>query len=88
MRELHNLPVREFQRVVLNARIVNVDLPKPCHLVTYMSFTKYAKSLEIKHIIFEGELCSGQEANSQVRRTVVNYELGAMLADGGKATRH
>ena len=87
MRQLYKLPVREFKRVVLNVRIGNIDLLKACDFVIYLSFAKKAKAAEIRYIIFESEFRSGQQADSDVGRTVVNYELGTVLPDGCKATR-
>src|SRR3984893_6859852 len=34
MREQHDLAIRELKGIMVRVRIVQVDLPEPCHLVT------------------------------------------------------
>ena len=84
--DLQNLPIREFQRIVLNVRIVHVDLPEACNLVIHTRFTKKAEGPIVLDILVEGQLRSGQQAHRNPGWTVMNYELGTELADGGKAT--
>jgi hypothetical protein len=43
VRELQNLPIRELQRIVLDVRIVHIDLPKACDFVIH---TRIAKETE------------------------------------------
>src|SRR5262249_61284073 len=86
LRDLQNLPIREFQRIVLNVRIVDIDLPKASNLVIHTGLTEKAESAVVPDIVVEGEFRSGQQADRHLGRTVMNYKPGAMLADRGKAT--
>jgi hypothetical protein len=86
-RELQNLPIWEFQRIVLNVRIVHIDLPKACDLVIHTGFAKKAEGAIVPDIVVESQFRSGQQADRHPGWTVMNYELGTELADGGKATR-
>ena len=87
LRNLQNLPIREFQRIVLNVRIVHIDLPKACDLVIYTGLAKKAEGAIVPDILVEGQFRSGQQANRHLGWTVMNYKLGTILPDGGKATR-
>ena len=84
--DLQNLPIWEFQRVVLNMRVVHVDLPEACDLVIHTRLAKKAEGPIVPDILVKGQLRSGQQADRNPGWTVVNYELGTELADGGKAT--
>src|SRR5262249_55591426 len=84
LRDLHNLPVWEFQCIVMNVRIVYIDLPKARHLVIHTSLAK--ETAVVPDLIVEGQFRSGQQADRHLGRTVMNYELGTELSDGGKTT--
>ncbi len=86
LRELQNLPIWEFQRIVLNVRIVHIDLPKACDLVIHTGFAKKAEGAVVADIVVEGQFGSGQQADRHIGWTVMNYELGTELPNGGKAT--
>jgi hypothetical protein len=80
------LPIWELQRIVLNVRIVPIDLPKACDLVIHTSLAKKAEGALIPDIVVEGQFRSGQQADRHLGWTVMNYEFGTELPDGGKAT--
>ena len=86
LRDLQNLPIWEFQRIVLNVLIVHIDLPKACHLVIHTGLAKKAEGAVVPDIVVEGQFRSGQQADRHLGWTVMNYELGTVLPDGGKAT--
>ena len=85
LRDLQNLPIWEFQRIVLNVRIVHIDLPKARNLVIYMGLAKKAEGAVVPDIVVEGQFRSGQQADRHLGWTVMNYELGTALPNGGKA---
>jgi hypothetical protein len=85
LRDLQNLPIWKFQRIVLNVRIVHIDLPKACDLVIHTSLAKKAEGALIPDIVVEGQFRSGQQADRHLGWTVMNYELGTALPNGGKA---
>jgi hypothetical protein len=87
LRELQNLPIWEFQRVVLNVRIIHIDLPEACHLVANTGLAKQAERTVVPDVVIERQFRSGQQANRDLGWTVMNDELGTVLPDGGKATR-
>src|SRR5215469_5243717 len=87
LRELKNLAIGEFQRIVLNVRIVHIDLPKACDLVIHTGLAKKAEGAVVADIVVEGQFRSGQQTDRDLGWTVMNYELGTALPDGGKATR-
>jgi hypothetical protein len=84
LRELQNLPIWEFQRVVLNMRIVHIDLPEASDLVLHTRLAK--KAAVVPDLVVEGEFRSRQQADRHLGWTVMDDELGTMLPDGGKAT--
>src|SRR5215472_9109050 len=84
LRELHNLAIREFQRVVLNVRNVQIDLPEARDLVLHTGLAK--KAAVVADLIVEGQFRSGQQADRHLGGSVMNDELGTKLSDGGKAT--
>src|SRR5436853_6164835 len=86
LRNLQNLPIWEFQRIVLNVRIVHIDLPKASDLVVHTPVAKKAEGVIVSDIVIEGQFRSGQEADRHLRWIVMNYELGTVLPDGSKAT--
>jgi len=85
LRQLHNLPIWEFHRIVLNVRIVQSDLPKACDLMIHTGIPKKAEGAIVPDVVVKGQFRSGQEANRHLGWTVMNYELGTVLADGGEA---
>src|SRR5829696_8780378 len=85
LRDFQNLPIWKFQRIVLNVRIVHIDLPKTCDLVIHTSLAKKAEGALVLDIIVEGQFRSGQQADRHFGWTVMNYELGTALPNGGKA---
>src|SRR4051812_44411266 len=84
LRDLQKLPIWKFQRIVLNVRIVHFDLSKTCDLVIHTSLAKKAKGAFVPDIILERQFRSGQQADRHLGWTVVNYELGTVLPNGGK----
>src|SRR5215469_1248566 len=86
LRELKNLAIGEFQRIVLNVRIVHIDLPKACDFVIHTRLEKRAEGAVVPALVVEGHFCSGQQADRHLGWIVMNYELGTVLPDGGKAT--
>jgi hypothetical protein len=85
--DLQNLPIGEFQRVVLNMRIVEIDLPKAGDPVIHMGLAEEAEGAVVPDIVVEGQLRPGQQADRHLGCAVVNDELGTALSDGGKGTR-
>src|SRR5262249_19159050 len=87
LRELENLPIWEFQRIVLNVRIVDIDLPKAGDLVIHTRLAKKAEGAVVPDlVVVEGQFRSGQQADRHLGWIVMNYELGTVLPDRGKAT--
>src|SRR5579864_4297299 len=84
--DFQNLPIWEFQRVVLNVRIVHIDLPKACDLVIHTGLAKKPEGAIVLDVVVEGQFRSGQQADRHPGWSVMNYELGTELADGGKTT--
>src|SRR5690348_5566130 len=85
LRELENLSIREFQRVVLNVWVIHIDLPKSCDLVVHTSIAKETKRAVVPDFVVKGQLRPGQQADRHLGRTVMNYELGTEFPDGGEA---
>ncbi len=56
---LQNLPIEEFQRIVLNVRIVQIDLPKAGDLVIHAGLAKKAEGAVVPNLVVEGQLRSG-----------------------------
>jgi hypothetical protein len=50
-RNLHNLAVREFKRIVMRVWIGHIDLTKPCNLVTYTHLTEKAEGTLVLDIV-------------------------------------
>src|SRR5262252_6827545 len=73
--DLQNLPIWKFQRIVLNVRIVQIDLPKACDLVIHTGLAKKAEGAFISDIVVEGEFGPGQQADRHLGWTIMNYEL-------------
>src|SRR5215469_2931889 len=86
LRELKNLAIGEFQRIVLNVRIVHIDLPKACDLVIHTRLAKKAEGAVVPDLVGEGQFCSGQAADRPLGWIVLNYEPRTVLPDGRKAT--
>ena len=84
LRYFQNLPVWEFQSIVLKVWIVHIDLPKARNLVIHTGLAKKAEGAVVPDIVVEGQFRSGQQADRHLWWTVMNYELGAVLPDGGK----
>jgi hypothetical protein len=53
--------------------------------VIHTSLAKKAEGALIPDIVVEGQFRSGQQADRHLGWTVMNYELGTELPDGGKA---
>jgi len=85
LRELQNLPTWEFHRVVLNVRIVLIDLSKACDLVIHTGFAEKAEGAIVPDIVVKGQLRSGQQADRHLGWTVMNYKFSTVLAHGRKA---
>src|SRR4051794_11306958 len=85
LRDLQKLAIGKFQRIVLNVRIVHIDLPKTCDLVIHTSLAKKAEGTLVPDIIVEGHFRSGQQTDRHLGWTVMNDELGTALPNGGKA---
>jgi hypothetical protein len=85
LRELQNLPIWEFHRIVLNVRILKSDLTKACDLMFHKAIPKKAEAAIVPDIVVKGQFRSGQQANRHLGWSVMNYKLGTVLADGGKA---
>jgi hypothetical protein len=84
--ELQNLPVWEFQRIVVEVRIVHLDLAKTRNLVLDTARAKKAEGAVVPDLVVEGQFRSGQETDRHVGWwAVMNYELGTELPDGSKA---
>jgi hypothetical protein len=75
-RDQHDLAGREFQRIVVDMRIVHTDLPEPCDSLIYARLPEQAESAVIPNVIFECEFGAGNQAHSHVG-----------LADSGEASR-
>jgi hypothetical protein len=71
---------------VLNVRIVQIDLPKACHLVFHAGLTKKSEDAVVLDIVIEGEFRSGQQADRHLGWTVMDDEFGTVLPNGGEAT--
>src|SRR6516164_5362573 len=52
-RDLHNLAVREFKRVVMRVWIGHIDLAKPCNFVIYAHLTEKAEGTLVLDIVVE-----------------------------------
>ena len=52
-RNLHNLAVREFKRIVMRVWIGHIDLTKPSNLVIYAHFTEKAEGTLVLDIVVE-----------------------------------
>jgi hypothetical protein len=85
LRELQNLPIGEFQRVVLNVRITQLDLAKARDLVIDAGVAKETEGAVVPDLIVEGQFRPWQETNGHLGRRVMDHELGTVLPDGGKA---
>ena len=71
--ELHNLAVRKFKRVVMDVRIVHINLPKPCDPVIYMRLSEKPQGSLVLDVIVKRHLRAGKEADGHFG-----------FADGGK----
>jgi hypothetical protein len=80
------LSIWEFQRVVLNVPIVHIDLPEAGNLVIHMGLAKKTEGAVVPDFVIERQFRSGQKTNRDFGWTVMNYELGTVLPDGGKTT--
>ena len=70
----------------MNVRIVPIDFPKARDLVMHTGLAKKAEGAVVPDIVVERQFGSGQQADCHLWWTVMNYELGTELPDGGKAT--
>ena len=52
-RNLHNLAVREFKRIVMRVWISHIDLTKPCNLVIYAHLAEKAEDAIVLDIVVE-----------------------------------
>jgi hypothetical protein len=52
-RNLHNLAVREFKRIVMRVWIGHIDLTKPCNLVIYAHLTEKAEGTLVLDTVVE-----------------------------------
>ena len=86
LRDLQNLPIWEFQRIVLNVRIVHIDLPKACVFVSHTGLATKAEGAVVLDIVFEGQFRSGQQADRHLGWTIMYHELGTVLSDRSKTT--
>jgi hypothetical protein len=90
LRNLQNLPVREFQRIMLDVRIIYINLPEARDLVINTSLARKLNAKKtagavVLNVFVKGEFRSRQQADRQFRRAVMNYKLGAELTNGGEA---
>ena len=60
-RQLDDLAIRQFERVMVDARLVLIHLPKPGHLVREPFETEAIGGLALK-MFFKGKLCAGKQA--------------------------
>ena len=82
MREQHDLTVRELKCIVVRARIILIDLPKPRHLMVecglaFLEENKLEPSEHTFHFIFKADLGARKKAHGHVG-----------LFDRGKAACH
>ena len=56
-RQLDDLAIRQFERVMMDARLVLIHLPKPGHLVLEPFVTEAIGGLALK-IFLKGKLCA------------------------------
>ncbi|WP_319798018.1 hypothetical protein [Nitrobacter sp.] len=90
LRDFEDLSVGEFQSVVLNVRIVLVNLSEARHLMIHPRLAPelHAKKTELApepNIFVEGKFRSRQQADCQFRRTVMNDKLGTEFPHGNEA---
>jgi hypothetical protein len=61
--DLDDLPVREFNCVVVDARIAHVHLPKPCDFVMDSRFSEEAESALVLDLMVERQLRARKQAD-------------------------
>jgi hypothetical protein len=71
--DLHDPAVRKFKCVVMNVRIVQIDLPKPCDPMTCTRASEEVQEAFVLDVTVKRHLGAGKEANGHLR-----------FADGGK----
>jgi hypothetical protein len=64
--DLHNLAVRKFKRVVMNVRIVHINLPKSCDPVIYTRLSEQAQGAVVLDVIVKHQLRAGKEADGHL----------------------
>jgi hypothetical protein len=70
----HDLAAGKFQRVMVDVRIVHVDLPESGNLLFDTGLAEQAKGTIVLDLFIEGDFGAGQQANRHLR-----------LTDGGEA---
>src|SRR6516164_4842350 len=61
--DLYNLAVRKFKRVVMNVRIVHINLPKPCDPVIYTRLSEQVQGAVVLEVTVKHQLRAGKEAD-------------------------
>jgi hypothetical protein len=62
--DLHNPAVRKFKRIVMDMRIVHINLAKPRDPVIDMCLSEKAQGAVVSDVILKRKLCAGKEADS------------------------
>ncbi len=57
---IHDLATREFERVMVDVRIVRIYLPEPCDLVIHARFPEKAARAIVLDVVFERQFRAGK----------------------------
>src|SRR5712691_5878875 len=83
-REQHDLPVGEFQRIVVNAWLIEIDLPEARDALPDLPGRKNAERGLAFDIALECDLGAGQQAHRHVRFSNFREAAGDRVAELGR----
>ena len=65
-RDHHDVAAREFERVMMDVRIVHIELPEPGNLVLHARLPEQTESTVIFDLLLEGEFGAGKQTDGDV----------------------
>jgi hypothetical protein len=82
-RHQHDLSIRKFQRIVMDARLVGVDLPEARQPLTDLPRTEKPKRRLTLDVVVEGNLGAWHQANRYARLSNRNKATRDRVGKGG-----
>ena len=85
MRQQHDLPVRKLKRIMMNVRLVLVDLSEHSHPMPELTpWAEHEDSLAL-HLLLESKLCAGKQAYGLANRSKPRVIIPGNLVDTSSA---